>query len=276
MASGNILVTGASTGIGRACAIRCAELGYRVFAGVRNRAAEDELRAAHSSVEPVMLDVTDPDSIHAAVRLLGGTPLAGLINNAGISVTGPLELVHIEDWRRQFDVNVIGLVAVTQAFLPSLREARGRIVNIGSIAGRSALPVTGPYDASKFAVEAISDSLRLELQAVGVRVSLIEPGAIATPIWGKAFAESDRLNRQADRGAYQVYVKLIEKIRAEAEKAARTALPVETVVKAVEHALTARRPKTRYVVGREARFWLVLNLLPDRWRDWLILTDLNR
>src|SRR5262249_28227029 len=157
---GIILVTGASTGIGRACAIRFAELGYRVFAGVRKMSDGEEHRAHGSGlIEPVLLDVTCADSIAAAVKLVGDVPLAGLVNNAGIATLGPLELVGPDAWRRQFEVNVIGLVAVTQACLPLLRRGPGRIVNIGSIAGRSALPGSGAYDASKYAVEAITDVL---------------------------------------------------------------------------------------------------------------------
>jgi NAD(P)-dependent dehydrogenase (short-subunit alcohol dehydrogenase family) len=184
MSKGNILVTGASTGIGRACALRFAELGYRIFAGVRKLADGEALRANSSgNIEPVLLDVTQTESIVGALAVADDQPLAGLVNNAGIALVGPLELLPIDAWRKQFEVNVIGLVAVTQAFLPLLRRGRGRIVNIGSIAGRSALPGSGAYDSTKFAVEAITDVLRMELHAFGISVSVIEAGAVATPIW---------------------------------------------------------------------------------------------
>jgi NAD(P)-dependent dehydrogenase (short-subunit alcohol dehydrogenase family) len=274
MTKGNILITGASSGIGRACAVRFAGLGYRVFAGVRDASASEAFSAPE--IRPVLLDVTQPASLEAAAKVLAGEPLAGLINNAGISVVGPLELVPLEAWRRQFEVNVIGLVAVTQAFLPQLREAKGRIVNIGSIAGRSALPGSGAYDSSKFAVEAITDSLRMELKGFGIRVSVIEPGAVATPIWAKALRETDELSRSADPGLVQLYSRLMSNLRAETEQAARKAAPPEAVAKAVEHAIASRRPKARYVIGGDARFWLLLNLLPDAWRDWLILSQLNK
>jgi len=274
MAIGTILVTGASSGIGRACALRFAELGYRVLAGVRNASAGDALKA--SAIEPILLDVTQSASIQSAVAVVGSGPLAGLINNAGISAIGPLELLSIDSWRQQFEVNVIGLVAVTRAFLPHLRRAKGRIVNIGSIAGRSALPGTGAYDASKFAVEAITDSLRMELHASGIRVSLIEPGAVATAIWAKTQRDTDDLTRGATPELQGIYGHLMSRIRAEAERAASKALPAEAVAKAVEHAITARRPKTRYVIGNDARFWLLLNLLPDKWRDWLILSEMDK
>jgi NAD(P)-dependent dehydrogenase (short-subunit alcohol dehydrogenase family) len=276
MDKGNILVTGASTGIGHACAVRFAELGYRTFAGVR-KVSDGEALKAHSSgrIEPVLLDVTCPESIAGALAAAGDQPLAGLVNNAGIAMVGPLELLPIDAWRKQFDVNVIGLVAVTQAFLPLLRRGRGRIVNIGSIAGRSALPGSGAYDSSKFAVEAITDVLRMELHAWGISVSVIEAGAIATPAWEKSLREADDLSRQVAPERYALYRSLMTMVREEATKSARNALPVDAVVKAVEHAMTARKPKTRYLVGRDTWLWLLLNFLPDRWRDWLILSKVH-
>jgi NAD(P)-dependent dehydrogenase (short-subunit alcohol dehydrogenase family) len=276
MDRGNILVTGASTGIGRACALRFAKLGYLTFACVRKAADGESLKADSSGkIEPVLLDVTCPKSIADACAALGDQPLAGLVNNAGIATMGPLELVPIDALRKQFEVNVIGLVAVTQAFLPLLRRGPGRIINIGSVAGRSALPGSGAYDSTKFAIEAITDVLRMELHPWGIAVSLIEAGAIATPIWEKSLREADDLNRQSGPERYALYSGMMAKVRDEVEASARTALPVDAVVKAVEHALTARKPKTRYVVGRDARFWLLLNILPDRWRDRLILSKIR-
>jgi NAD(P)-dependent dehydrogenase (short-subunit alcohol dehydrogenase family) len=275
MGKGNILVTGASTGIGRASAFRFAELGYRIFAGVRKTSDAETLKAESSGkIEPVLLDVTRPESIAQALAAAGDEPLAGLVNNAGIAIIGPLELLPIDAWRRQFEVNVIGLVAVTQAFLPLLRRGRGRIVNIGSIAGRSALPGSGAYDSTKFAVEAITDVLRMELHPFGISVSVIEAGAVATPIWEKSLREADELSRQVAPERYALYRGLMAQVRKEASESARTALPVSAVVKAVEHALTARKPKTRYLVGRDSWLWLLLNFLPDRWRDRLILSKI--
>jgi NAD(P)-dependent dehydrogenase (short-subunit alcohol dehydrogenase family) len=276
VAGGRILITGASSGIGHACAVHFARLGYDVLAGVRKPADGESFRA-HSlpNITPVLLDVTRPESIEAALAAAGTEPLAGLVNSAGIAVVGPVELAPVEEWRRQFDVNVIGLVAVTQACLPLLRRGRGRIVNIGSIAGRSALPGSAAYDASKFAIEAISDALRIELDPWGIRVSIIEPGAVATPIWQKTLSALDDLRRQAGPDRYALYERLMARVRKEAEQP-RGAIAAGKVVDAVHHAMTARRPRTRYVVGRDARLWLLLNLLPDRWRDRLILIDLNR
>jgi NAD(P)-dependent dehydrogenase (short-subunit alcohol dehydrogenase family) len=273
MGKGNILVTGASTGIGRACALRFAELGYRTFAGVRKLSDGDAVKAQSSgNIEPLLLDVTRPESIDGALAVAGDQPLAGLVNNAGIATLGPLELLPIDAWRRQFEVNVFGLVAVTQACLPLLRRGRGRIVNVGSIAGRSALPGSGPYDSSKFAVEAITDVLRMELQPFGISVSVIEAGAVATPAWEKSLQAADDLGGQVAPERYALYAGLMATLRKEAMESARKALPPDAVVKAVVHAMTARKPKTRYLVGRDAWFWLLLNLLPDRWRDWLILS----
>jgi NAD(P)-dependent dehydrogenase (short-subunit alcohol dehydrogenase family) len=276
MQNGNILITGASTGIGHACAVRFAELGFHVLAGVRKSAAGDQLKAHPSgNIEPVLLDLTCADSIAGASKTVGTRPLAGLVNNAGIATTGPLELVPIDAWRRQFEINVIGLVAVTQACLPALRLGRGRIVNVGSIADRCALPGSGPYDSSKFAVGAITDVLRMELGPWGIAVALIEAGAIATPIWDKSQREADELSQQVEPERYALYRNLMETLREETTQAARTASPVGVVVKAVEHALTARRPRTRYLVGKDTWLWRCLSWLPDRWRDRLILSKVR-
>lgn len=271
MAIGNVLITGASSGIGLACASRLAALGYRVLAGVRSAVASEAVRAVAPGITPVILDVCQPSSILDAVGVLGGEPLVGLINNAGVAAMGPLELVPVNAWRFQFEVNVIGLVSVTQACLPQLRRGRGRIVNIGSVAGRSALPGSGAYDSSKFALEGLTDALRMELRQFGISVSLIEPGAIATGIWQKTLAELDRQDSLAAPELRELYRDLSLSIREEIVQSTARALPAEAVVDAVVHAMTASKPKTRYVVGRDAQFWLLLNLLPDRVRDWLIL-----
>lgn len=272
MAAGNVVITGASTGIGRACALRLDRLGYRVFAGIRKPADAHSLRKDGTDrMMPLLLDVTDPDSIAAAARVLGDAPLAGLVNNAGLVVAGPLELVPVGQWRKQFEVNVLGQVAVTQAFLPALRAGRGRIVNIGSIAGRSALPYSGPYCSSKFALEAITDSLRMELRGWGIHVAIVEPGGVKTPIWEKSLSEAAGTLGSAPPHLLELYREAVLKMQAAAALAAKQACAPEEVVKAVEHALTAAKPKTRYVVGRDAKLRIRLNALPDRLRDGLIL-----
>jgi NAD(P)-dependent dehydrogenase (short-subunit alcohol dehydrogenase family) len=276
MATGNIVITGASTGIGEACALRLDELGYRVFAGVRKAADGEALQKKSSDrLSPVILDVTSEESIAAAVRMAGEIPLAGLVNNAGIFVAGPLELVPIAMWRKQFEVNVIGQVAVTQAFLPMLRAGRGRIVNIGSVAGRSALPFSGPYCSSKFALEGLTDSLRMELRQWGMSVSIIEPGAIRTPIWEKSDAGASEYLNAVPAHLLELYRAGLDKLRAAAAQAGKNAIGPEEVVKAVEHALTSAKPKTRYVVGSDAKLRMKLIHLPDRLLDSLILKKLK-
>src|SRR5258708_25769309 len=179
MATGNIVITGASTGIGAACGLGLEGVGYGVFAGVRKAGDGEALKKKSSErLSPVMLDVTNEESIADAVRTVGDVPLAGLVNNAGIVVPGPLELVPIAMWRKQLEVNVIGQVAVTQAFLPMLRAGCGRIVNMGSVAGRSALPFSAPYCASKFALEGLTDSLRMEFRRFFIAVSIVAPSGL--------------------------------------------------------------------------------------------------
>ena len=194
-----------------------------------------------------MIDVTDAASIcAAAVKIkeqIGNHGLAGLVNNAGIGVSGPLELIPIEELRRQFEVNVIGHVAVTQAVLPLLRIAKGRIVNIGSTNGALAPPYLGPYAASKFALEAITDALRIELRTWGIRVSIVEPGPIATPIWEKSFTAADRLANTIPSQAMSLYEPDLTILRKNIAKIANQAEPVDVVVRAVVHALTAPIPK---------------------------------
>jgi NAD(P)-dependent dehydrogenase (short-subunit alcohol dehydrogenase family) len=269
--AGTVVVTGASSGIGEACARVLAQRGFRVLAGVRKDADAERVAALHDLVEPVRVDVADQATVSGLGKRVGEEPLAGLVNNAGISVSGPLEFVPLEEWRRQLDVNVIGQVAVTQALLPALRRARGRIVNIGSVGGRVAAPLLSPYAASKFALEGITDSLRRELRPLGVHVAIVEPGAIATRIWEKGVAAADDLLAAAPPEAEQIYGPTIAAIRKQAVKATEEAIPPEEVAKAVEHALTADRPRTRYPVGSDAKQRIRLSgLLPDRAFDALM------
>lgn len=268
-----ILVTGASTGIGEACAVQLAVTGHRIYAGVRKQEDADRLRARHANVVPVFLDVTDEAQIDAVAKQIGAESgeLHGLVNNAGIGRGGPLEYLPVSEWREQLEVNVIGQIAVTRAMLPLLRKGKGRITFIGSIGGKVATPLMGPYNASKFAIEAIGASLRQELHPWGLHVSVIEPGAIKTPIWNKAYETADRLERDLPdeaRDRYRMHLDAIRKGFADAER--RGASP-ELVARAVEHALFARRPKTRYPVGTDARIGVALaRLLPDRAREALL------
>lgn len=260
-----MLVTGASSGIGAAIARHLAGRGFRVFGTVRR--AADGAALARDGVTPVEMDVTDTESIargrREVERVLAGVPLAGLVNNAGIPAAGPLELLPVDELRRVFEVNVFGPVAVTQAFLPLLKAARGRIVNISSVAGRSVLPFMSPYAASKFALEAISDALRRELRPFGVAVTVIEPGSFRSKIWNKVEA----MDLARYRGS--AYEQVLERFRAAALRGAERAPPPDKVAGAVGRALTTRRAPIRVLVvhGWRARLWL---WLPDRWMDWLI------
>lgn len=278
--SNTVLITGASTGIGAACAIRLAAAGMHVYAGVREDAAGAALRAQNAAlITPLHIDVTDADSIAAAVATLdaqlGDAGLNGLINNAGIAIGGPLEVLPMNEIRRQFDVNVFGALAVTQAFLPQLRRARGRIVNMGSIAGRIALPFLGPYCMSKSALRAMTHALRLEVDAWGIDVALVEPGAIATPIWKKSNAAADVMQATLQNDTLAHYSRHLEGIRRVIAKAEEQAISADAVARAVEHALTAARPKTEYLVGNDARMRAAINavlpqFLQDKLHRWFL------
>ncbi len=275
-----VLVTGASTGIGFDIARRLAARGWRVFAGVRRAADENRVQAlAPALIVPVRLDVTDATSIAAARTLIetaaGQAGLDGLVNNAGIVVAGPVETVPLDDWRRQFETNVFGVIGVTQAFLPLLRLSRGRVMMIGSISGRISYPLLGPYAASKYALEAVADALRLELMPDGISVTLIEPGPIKTPIWEKSRAASRLVTEGETPDLAARYGPLREKLRAATEKSAAAGLEPAAVSAAVERALTVRRPRIRQVIGRNARLGLLLKHLPDRWCDRLIAASLG-
>ncbi|CAN5664762.1 SDR family oxidoreductase [soil metagenome] len=285
-----VLVTGASKGIGEACALRLARDGFRVYAGVRREADGDALiRSGGDGIVPVSLDVTDEAAIAAVARRIdeetGQRGLQALVNNAGIAIAGPLEFLPIDELRRQLEVNVIGQIAVTQACLPLLRRSRasssgdhraGRIVFMSSVSGRSALPFTGAYAASKFALEAAADSMRVELRPSGITVSLVEPGVIATPIWDTAREAGYRNIERMPPQAQEYYGRELKAIDERAKRGMK-GLPPEKVADAVAHALMARRPRTRYVVGRDARARMLMqSLLPTRLRDWAIAAAVKR
>lgn len=268
MVQRNVVVTGASSGIGRATAEHLADSGWHVFAGVRKQGDADAL--AGPSVTPLLLDVTDEDALRAAVRLVGertGGRLDGLVNNAGISLGAPVEFVDLDELRTMFEVNVVGLVATTQEFLPLLREAPGRIVCIGSISGRFAFPFLGGYAATKHAVEALCDSLRTELRPWQLPVSLVEPGNVDTAIWDKGRTDFDAKVAAWPEEARQLYGDKVPLMRRIVEQSQSHSVPPQRVARAVEHALTAPRPRTRYLVGADAYAQAILRRLPDRSRD---------
>ena len=270
MASGTVLVTGASTGIGEAAAMHLAGLGFDVLAGVRKAEDEDRLKAA--GLDTVRLDVTDSAQIEALRAQFAERPLAGLVNNAGVAVAGPLEFLPIDNFRQQIEINLIGQVAVTQAVLPALRRGGGRILNVTSIGGRIAFPLTGAYHASKFGLEGVSDTLRRELDGQGVAVIVIEPGGVKTPIWRKGTAVADEVAASMPPEMERLYGRLRDAIRAESVKIAeRTGIEASAVAEVIGTALTANRPKTRYLAGRDAKVqWAIAKRVPDRVMDRLI------
>ncbi len=254
----SVLVTGATRGIGRATAIRLAEHGWNVFAGVRRAQDGEELTGAQPGrISPVVVDVTDAEQVAALEQALP-PDLDALVNNAGIVVGGPLEAVPLSELRRQLEVNVVGQVAVTQALLPRLRRTRGRVVFVSSLSGRVSTPLTGPYNASKFALEAVADALRMEVAPWGIRVAVVEPAQTDTDMWHKADEELDSTVALLSPAHRDLYAKHIDGFRKSIPRSQRMAKPAETVAATIERALTARRPRARYVVGAPARIQAVL------------------
>ncbi|MCC5661042.1 SDR family NAD(P)-dependent oxidoreductase [Nostoc sp. XA010] len=284
MVAGNqraVVVTGASTGIGQACALLLDQLGFSVFAGVRQDIDAQTLKEKGSQrLIPIFLDVTDAESIAAAVdqvtNAVGGAGILGLVNNAGIAVPGPLELLAIAEFQHQMQVNVTGQLAVTQAFLGLLRQDRGRIVNMGSISGRSPAPFLGAYNASKFALVALNDVMRMELRPWGISVSIIEPGSIATPIWEKSLNQSEIAQHDLSQTAQNLYGQAMNIVREKMQIIASRGISADLVAQAVVHALTAKQPKTRYLVGLDAKIGSVLkHILPDKLHDRVILYSMG-
>lgn len=268
------LISGSSTGIGRATALRLDAAGWTVFAGVRRDTDAEALAAAASSrLRPVILDVTDAASIAAARELIEteGGSLDALVNNAGVAFTGPVEFIPLDDYRTQLEINLIGQLAVLQASIPALRRARGRIVNVTSIGGVVATPFFSPYAASKFGLEAVSDALRNELRPWGIRTIAVEPGSVATEIWDRGADQFERTRERMPPEAVSLYGKAMEAMsRAGVEMGAR-GIPPDEAAALIEKALVARRPKARYRLGRDAHFmWTAKRLLPDRVFDRLI------
>jgi len=274
-----ILITGASTGIGRATALRLAADGHTVFAGVRNHADADSLRTENNTLQPILLDITQPDHITAARQFIGdhlnSQPLHGIVNNAGVVVSGPMECIAIDDLRRQFEINVFGHIAVTQVFLDLLRQSHGRIVNISSIAGRSTLPFVGPYSASKFALNVFSEAFRMELAPWGIHVALIEPGSIVTPIWDKSIQAAEEKTGTYPPDKLALYEKALSKVRDASRNSVARGLHTDHVVTAIRHALFSNTPQTRYLIGNDAvqRAWF--SKLPDTLKEKLILKKLG-
>ncbi len=277
IAKGAVVVTGASTGIGKTCALHLDKLGFQVFAGVRKQVDAEILKSqASARLTPILLDITDVASIAAAAEIVtnavGSLGLWGLVNNAGTAVISPLECLPIAELRQQIEVNAIAQIVVTQTFLPLLRRSQGRIVNIGSIIGKMAMPFLGANCASKFAMEAFTDVLRMELKPWGISVSIIEPSYVVTPIWEKAVATTNKAIKDLPPQAKDLYGSTLAAACESAIKSAKTGVSAELVAEAVVNALTTKRPKTRYLVGQEAKFLAVMiKFLPDRIRDWIVI-----
>jgi NAD(P)-dependent dehydrogenase (short-subunit alcohol dehydrogenase family) len=267
---GWVFVTGASTGIGRASVERLVADGWQVVAGVRRDGDQPPTSTAH-----VLVDVTDAEQVATATKqvleLCDGR-LAGLLNNAGLTVAGPFEALTLDDWRRQFDINFFGHLDVTHRLLPALLAARGRIITTGSIGGRVAGAFLGPYNASKFAIRAWNDALRAELAPHGVRVVLLEPGAIATEIWGKGNAQADAVLERLTPEQLQRYGGQAAGAKKAAAMVERNAIPASKVADVVASAMTARRPKAHYLVGVDARFQAFLGALPTPVSDKVFAT----
>jgi len=273
MRTKSYVVTGASTGIGRACVAELARAGAHVWAAVRTGKDEQALRDAHGDAVTVLrMDLTDEATVHAAgERVRAAGPLHGLVDNAGVALPGPLEHIPIDVFRRQIEVNLVGQLAVTQEMLPALRQARergqdARIVMIGSIGGRIAGPMLGAYHASKFGLVGLADTLRAELAPSGIPVILIEPGAIATPIWTRGAAAGDELIGQVPAAGRERYAAQVAAARKQATRSASRGLPPQRAAQIVVRALTTRNPRPRYLVGTDAHAAAVVATLPYRLR----------
>ncbi|MGW4353465.1 SDR family NAD(P)-dependent oxidoreductase [Nocardia sp. NPDC004582] len=256
----SVLVTGAARGIGKAICLRMAQRGWQVYAGVRKLSDGEALTAANPAITPIVLDVTDPDQI-AALDAVLPADLTAVVNNAGVVVDGPVELLTPEELRNQFEVNVFGAVAVTQAVLPRLRATQGRVVFISSLSGRISTPGTGAYNSSKFALEGLVDALRVELRPWGIRTSLIEPGPIATDLWFGATDMVDATTAHLTDDQRTLYAAHLAGLRRMSQQVPKIAAPVESVVKEVEKALTAQRPSARYVPGLAGKVQVVATAL---------------
>ena len=258
--NGTVFVTGASTGIGRATVDRLAADGYDVIAGVRKDADAPPSASSH-----VLIDLGEPESIKlAAKEVLARSDgrLAALVNNAGINVNGPFEVLAVDEWRRQMEVNFFGQLTLTRELLPAILASRGRILTVGSVGGRFSAPFLGPYSASKFAVRAWMDALRHELGPQGVKAILIEPGAVETAIWGKGNNYADEILATLTDDQKRRYAKQIEGARKVASMAERNAVPAAKAAGVIARALTARRPHGRYLIGADARVQAVVAALP--------------
>ena len=274
------IITGASTGIGAATAHELAERGFHVLAGVRRDRDADAIR--RPGIEPLIIDITNPDHIQTLVtRVRGdsqGRAVRALVNNAGIGVNVPIETFAIDEWRRLFEVNLFGHVAVTRALLPDLIRSKGRVVNISSVGGKVAMATYGPYAGTKFALEAVSDSLRREMAPFGVGVVVVEPGAVHTEMPGRAIATANELASAMTPEQHQRYGPLVHAVTTQtaSHTTSGSGVPADAAAKVIAKAITARKPRARYTVGRDAALITrLVRLLPDRTLDRVIAAGLR-
>ena len=273
-----VVITGASTGIGAATARELARRGFHVLAGIRREVDGDALRA--TNLEPIMLDITNAAEIAALAEHITEDPerrkLRALINNAGIGVNAPVETLPLSEWRRLFDVNLFGHVAMMQALLPALFESRGTVVNISSVGGKVAMATYGPYASSKFALEAVSDALRREVEPLGVKVIVVEPGAVTTEMLGRVAATGERIANGMTAAQRGRYATLMHSIISQAQAAIPESVPAEEVGRVIAAAITSTRPRTRYTVGRDAAIIVrLVRCLSDRMLDRLLARSLK-
>lgn len=273
-----VLISGASSGIGRACAVSLCKKGFRVFAGVRKESDGNILqKSASGKIVPLVFDVCDPISIKKAKDTVSnetGDQLFALINNAGVGLGGAVEALPVDEIRKLFEVNVIGVFAVTIAFIPLLREGTGgRIINMGSMSGILSLPGLSAYAASKHALEAITDSLRLELNPFNISVSIIEPGKVETPIWDKGLNSFNEAMNKSDSevsGLYRHLNKQLIKYSLDSN-----GIPSDKVADLVHRILISKKPKNRYLLGKDAMFFKLISFLPAGIRDRIILAAMK-
>lgn len=271
--NGIIVVTGTSTGIGNATAKALASRGFYVLAGVRREIDADAIRG--KNIEPVMLDITNEAHIANLVRRIKEDPekrpLRALVNNAAIEINAPLEVLRLSEWRRQFEVNVFGQVAMIQAVLPALLDSRGTIVNISSIGGKAAMAGYGPYASTKFALEGLSDALRRELEPFGIKVIVIEPGGVVSPMSAQVRIKAEKITKQMTPEHRSRYGGLMHAMVSLAESYIKDAVPAEKAGQIIAETLITKRPRTRYTIGRDAAIVRFLNwALPDRVLDKLL------
>jgi short-subunit dehydrogenase len=274
----SVLITGASTGIGRACALHFDNQRYKVYAGVRNSEDFDSLMQEGSDhIQPVILDVCKDEDVANTLKIIlndKDNTLYGLVNNAGIGISGLIEAIPVSELKRIFEVNFIGLHRVTHAFLPLIRKNKGRIINIGSSSSFMSGPALGPYSASKFALRSYNDALRIEMKTFGVNVSLIAPGPIESAIWEKAIKYKKEIRKKISPELlkdYDLFVKagdaLFDQIKP---------IPAFHVVNAVHHALSAKKPKNLYLVGKKAVMARIFSIFPKKWSDSLFLDRIKK